>query len=148
MTINSKNIKVETNNNCNYEILANQQVLSTIIRNVLSNAYKFSNKDDVISIWCEQASDFSIIHIKDNGLGMPQDIADNIFTSKISFQQIGTANEKGNGIGLKITKMLIDMIDANIEAQSKVGKGTTVTFKIPNEKIKVSRELRIPKISA
>ncbi len=128
---NTKNITVETNNNCDYEILANDQVLSTIIRNILSNAYKFSKPDDTISIWCELTSKHSIIHIKDNGLGMPQDIAENIFISKLSYQQIGTANEKGNGIGLKITKMLIDMIEANIEARSEVGKGTTVIIRIP-----------------
>lgn len=130
-TINTKNITIETKNNCNYNIQANEQVLSTIIRNILSNAYKFSNHDEVINIWCEQTSEFSIIHIKDNGLGMPQDVAENIFVSKLSYQQMGTANEKGNGIGLKITKMLIDMIDAKIEARSEVGKGTTIVISIP-----------------
>ena len=121
--------------NVSEEILidSDQDVLETIIRNLMSNALKYSNALGSVTINAENSADEIEISISDTGVGIPEDVQINLFRIDNKLQsQKGTAGEKGSGLGLILCKEFIDKLGATISVKSEVGKGTTFSFRLPN----------------
>jgi signal transduction histidine kinase len=113
------------------EAMVDQNMIATVIRNLVSNALKFTNKGGVIDISSVQKNDYVIVTVRDNGVGMPKEIAEKIFS--IDFRHItkGTNKEEGTGLGLKLCKEFVEKNKGKIWVESQVGIGSKFMFSIP-----------------
>lgn len=115
-------------------ICADQNILQTIIRNLISNAIKFTKNGSVtISSQILSVNSFSI-SIKDTGIGMTEKIKNNLFNNNVYTARKGTNGEISNGIGLLLCKDLIEKHNGILTIESEENKGSTFTFNIQTKK--------------
>jgi len=129
---NTKNISISNLIPSEIKIFADINMLKTILRNLISNAIKFTNKDGKIEINSNFDNDFVIIWVKDSGIGIDEVNKTNLFNISKLKSTIGTAEEKGNGLGLLLCKEYIEKHGGKIWVESELGKGTTFYFSIKN----------------
>lgn len=112
-------------------IYADENLITTVIRNLISNAIKFTNEDGEIRFGMDNKN-FSEdrFYIRDNGVGMSQEKASTLFDVAKSTSTVGTSGEKGTGLGLIISYEFIKMHGGEITVESEEGKGTTFYFTI------------------
>ena len=128
----AKNIKI---NNCvdeDIEIFADIDMLKTILRNLCTNAIKFSNRGGEVVMCAERDSRHVKITVSDTGVGIQPDLLPKLFDISRSVTTKGTSNETGTGLGLIICRELISIHGGKIWAKSKPGKGTSFIFTLPN----------------
>ncbi|WP_394972283.1 ATP-binding protein [uncultured Croceitalea sp.] len=113
---------------------ADQNQIDIVIRNLISNALKFTTENGLITISVAENSDSWKIKIKDTGVGMTQDVQDKIFGNHTNITTYGTNNEKGTGLGLSLCKEMVEKNNGKIWVNSKVNKGSSFYFTIPKEK--------------
>jgi len=103
-------------------------MLKHIVINLLSNAVKFSNEQSDIELETESNKKELIVSVKDNGIGIPEEDADNLF--KRFFRSSNVTNIQGTGLGLHIVSKYTELMKGKIEFKSKIGAGTkfTITF--------------------
>lgn len=132
-----KKIKLESYCNDNIKAFADEDMISTVIRNLVSNAIKFTNPEGIIKVNCFYEREFVKVSVEDNGVGMEPDIANNLFTIDKKITTNGTNNEKGTGLGLIICKEFIEKNGGEISVVSNVGEGTNISFTLPryNEQV-------------
>ncbi len=109
-------------------VTADQDMISTVIRNITFNALKFTRPGGQISVTARQDQAQVRITIQDNGIGMDKNILSRIFVHDPVKRQTGTAGEKGTGLGLILCKEFIEKHGGELSIQSTPGKGTTVGF--------------------
>ena len=112
-------------------VLCDINMIETVIRNLISNAIKFSNNDSVITIDIneyQENSNYYIIKISDTGVGIPLAKQTKIFDISEKTTTRGTNNEVGTGLGLILCKEFIDRHNCKIWVESEVGTGTTFCF--------------------
>ncbi len=109
----------------NIRVKADQEMLKTILRNYLNNAIKFSPIKGVIEISSEQSDNYIRLKIKDQGIGIPNDKLENIFSIDSTYRNIGTMQEKGNGLGLKIVSEFARNMKAKVGVESIENQGST-----------------------
>jgi signal transduction histidine kinase len=126
----NKNISIGLDISPSVVIYSDAEILTIVIRNLISNAIKFTNQGGQVSISAEQQGDFFIIYIKDTGVGMDEDIINKITTEHFSSK--GTQDESGLGLGLKLCKELLNQIGSTLEVESKKNVGTTMIIKLKN----------------
>jgi signal transduction histidine kinase len=112
-------------------VFADQTMLKTIIRNLFSNAYKYTPSGGAISFDSLVEPGFVTIGVSDTGLGMSQDILEKILDPKVFYSSMGLNNEIGNGLGLKLCKDFVEKSRGRIWIESTPNKGTTVFFTLP-----------------
>jgi len=124
---------IEINFNHSKKLIANidENMLRTVLRNLIINAIKFSYKNDVINITTVDNPDEIIISIKDYGTGIRKDEIEHILNKDINFTKPGTDLEKGTGLGLIICKEFIQQWGGTLTIDSAYGKGSTFSFSIP-----------------
>ena len=105
-------------------------MMNLIFRNLISNAIKFSLRGGAIIISAEKNGQYNTISVKDDGIGMPQENLKMLFQVQ-SFTTRGTANERGTGLGLYITRNFIESNGGKIWVESQEGTGSTFKFTIP-----------------
>lgn len=103
----------------------------TVLRNLLTNAIKFSFPDSAITISCSGNGNTIKLSVTDNGIGMSKDEASRLFRIEEKVQRTGTMNEKGTGLGLILSKEFVEKNKGNIWAESEPGKGSCFTFTLP-----------------
>lgn len=106
-------------------------MLDFIIRNLVNNAIKFSNKGGEITVNVEKNDKIVKISVADTGVGMSDKILGLLFQEDKHISTQGTANEKGTGLGLILCKDFINQQNGNIEVHSKEGEGSTFSFTVP-----------------
>jgi len=112
---------------------ADQNMLQSIIQNLVSNAIKFTNHKGKIVIEAIEKDNFYHISVKDTGIGIhPKDVH-KLFRIDIQFTMLGTEKEKGTGLGLNLCKELVEKHGGKIWAESEPGKGTTFIFTLPED---------------
>lgn len=111
-------------------IISDESKLRQILDNLISNAIKFT-KEGSIEIGYEQQDNFLFFHIKDSGIGIPAEYHEAIFERFRQLETTNTRNYAGNGLGLAISKSLIELLGGTIWLDSKPGVGSTFFFKIP-----------------
>lgn len=133
--MNSKDIIVENSINKNTYVLADENMLNTIIRNIISNAVKFSYPDSKIYINSEYEKDRLILSIRDEGSGISEKEMEKLFNIYEKLSKRGTRGEKGTGLGLILCKEFAEKIDGEFELISEPEKGTEVklSLKTPME---------------
>lgn len=129
-----KNIQIEVEINNKLQVCVNANSVITVIRNILSNAIKFSHSESTVKINARLKEKDVIIAIQDNGLGIPEENINKLFKIETAFSTYGTNKEKGTGLGLILCKELIQKNGGKIWLQSKENEGTTIYFSLPLEK--------------
>lgn len=113
------------------EIFADPNMLKTILRNLVSNAIKFSNTGGEVKISASINNNQVEISILDHGIGMDNTTQLNIFKSEVNKSIQGTASEAGSGLGLVISKEFIEKHGGEIWVESQLGKGSMFKFTLP-----------------
>jgi PAS domain S-box-containing protein len=114
-------------------VFADRNMFEGIIRNLSSNAVKFTNKGGVVNISAKTMPDNMVeISVKDTGIGMGKDITDNLFRLDVNTSSKGTEDEPSTGLGLLICKDFIEKHGGELRVESEEGKGSVFTFTIPN----------------
>ncbi len=112
---------------------ADRNMMLTVVRNIISNAIKYSNPNDIITISIQDGSHFIDLEIRDYGIGMSAQDKAKLFRIEEQFTRKGTANESGTGLGLIICKEFIEKNNGQMFVQSELGKGTSFLLKIPKQ---------------
>lgn len=100
-------------------------MIKTVIRNLISNAIKFSFEGGTISIASKIEGDFVVISVKDSGKGIKKEDQDKLLKQNTHFTSYGTNNEKGSGLGLMLCKDFVEQHDGDLWFESEEGKGST-----------------------
>lgn len=114
------------------EVNFDKNHFKVIIRNLLQNALKFTEKGGNIIFDLEKDSVFTIITIKDDGIGIAQEKLHTLFILGKNQPTIGTSKERGTGLGLVLVKELTELNGGTISVESQLGHGTTFSIRIPN----------------
>ncbi len=116
-------------------VYADKNMISTVLRNLVSNAIKFSNPDSEIVISVTQKSDLVEVNVIDGGIGMNRECLGKLFKIDTYYSTSGTMGESGTGLGLIICKEFIEKNNGRIKASSVEGSGTTMTFTLNTAKL-------------
>lgn len=127
--LKQKNLTIQFSNQASQLIYTDKTILYILLRNLLTNAIKFSYVDGVIKISSVLKKNDVCISIKDNGKGMNEEVKNSLFSHN-QIKGTGTQNEAGNGIGLIICKELIDKMGGSLEVDSEEGSGTVFMLKL------------------
>ena len=130
-----KNISLKINIENGSKVKLDKTLFLQVLNNLLSNAIKFTPENNEITISEKQQNGNVIIAIKDTGIGMQDEVVQNLFEDSIRETTLGTSGEKGTGLGLGIIKKIIDAHNFSVRAQSKLGEGTTFYIEIPESAI-------------
>ncbi len=130
-----KNISVINNVHAESSIFCDENSLKTILRNLLGNAIKFSNKNSQIIISSDSNSTKTIIKVQDFGVGMVAEKVNTLFKVDETNSQKGTEGEEGTGLGLIICDEILKLNSGEIWVESACSKGTTVLFGLPKSKV-------------
>lgn len=128
-----KKIKVTENALPEIIMLSDENIINTILRNLLMNAIKFTREDGSINVTAKKENNNVIIRVADTGIGMSAAQINEILYSKSVVSSQGTRNEKGTGLGLYLIKEFIDAMHGELKIESEKNKGTAVTCVIPAE---------------
>lgn len=112
------------------EVYADMNMMQTVVRNLVSNAIKFTHAGGKIEITATKKDCVAAVRVTDTGTGIPEDRIATLFTM-YGITKPGTQLEKGTGIGLAVCKEFVERNNGTISVQSKVGVGTTFEFTIP-----------------
>lgn len=113
-------------------VYADETMIDIVIRNLVENAVKFSEAGDTVTVSAQKKESATIITIKDNGKGIPEEAQAKIFDKFSSYTTYGTASEKGSGLGLLLCKELVERNNGAIWFDSKAGVGSSFYFSIPS----------------
>jgi len=106
-------------------------MLNSIMRNLISNAVKFSNINGEITISMQRESNTNIISVSDNSIGISKHNQAKLFSLSENYTTKGTSGEKGIGLGLLICKDFVEKHGGKIWVDSELGKGSKFTFTLP-----------------
>lgn len=126
-----KEIKLITKIEDDLELTSDREMLHAILRNLISNAIKFSHEGGEINFSAMYDDGMIKISVDDNGIGIEKDRLENIFSLEHVKSTPGTNSEKGTGIGLVICNDFVKRLGGTIEVESKLGKGTTFLVTLP-----------------
>ncbi|MDM8559227.1 hybrid sensor histidine kinase/response regulator [Candidatus Parabeggiatoa sp. HSG14] len=117
--------------NENMAVFADENMLDTVLRNLISNALKFTQESGTVRITAEQAKDNLVeISVIDTGIGIKHEDIDKLFQINVT-RTYGTAGEKGNGLGLMLCKELVEKCGGTIGVESEVGEGSRFYVQLP-----------------
>ncbi len=130
-----KNITVNHNVDKTINVIADEELLNSVVQNIVSNAIKFTENSGeilitaVVTKFFDKPNDVEI-NIKDTGIGMSKKDIENVYQN-IMFTTQGTEREYGTGLGLLLVKQFVEQLGGNIRIQSKPNNGTLFTFTLP-----------------
>jgi len=130
----AKNITINCTPSDEINIYVDIDMLKTVMRNLISNAIKFTNNGGVININAEQKDTAVTISVSDNGIGIEPESMAKLFDISEVISTKGTAKETGTGLGLLLCKEFVEKHGGKIWVESKVGKGSDFKFTLPINK--------------
>ncbi len=126
---NSKNISLVTRGEMDVKVFADRNMISTVVRNLISNALKFTFPGGMIIIGVEVNDNKKVlVYVKDNGMGISPSVLDNLFKIEQRTVCKGTANETGTGLGLILCKEFIEKNGGEIQVKNNPEPGSTFSF--------------------
>jgi signal transduction histidine kinase len=128
---NSKSIKIINQLPENPRIWADSHQMDIVVRNILSNAIKFTPENGLITINAVEKAGMWQVSIRDTGIGMTAEMQRSIFKDSSNITTYGTNNEKGTGLGLSLCKEMVLKNNGEIWVDSVPRKGTTFYFTVP-----------------
>ena len=128
---NQKSITIFNNIPDGVTLFADKAMINTILRNLVSNAIKYTNPGGKVEISAAQEEKELIISVSDNGVGIKKGTLDKLFLIEESGSTPGTQDEEGTGLGLILCKDFVSKHGGKIWAESEPGKGSRFAFTIP-----------------
>ena len=126
-----KSITIFTDVPPNAPVFADRAMINTVLRNLISNAIKFTRPNGMITITATEKPDLLLVSVRDTGVGIPKARIDKLFRIDENYSTRGTANETGTGLGLILCKEFIEKHNGEIWVESKEGTGSTFYFTLP-----------------
>lgn len=125
--------KIDLINNINEDInvTADNYMIDTILRNLISNSIKFTKPGGHILLSAVQKGNLAEVSVEDNGIGISEENQEKIFRIDAQYRRDGTANEKGTGLGLILCKEFVDKNNGTIRIESKENEGSKFIFTVP-----------------
>ena len=127
----SKNIKIINEVIDDFQVYGDENMIKTIIRNLISNALKFTNSGGKITLKAKKQDSLIEVSVSDSGIGINPDKVKDLFTLKQQKSVVGTGGEHGTGLGLILCKDFVEKHEGKIWVNSIVGHGSTFTFSLP-----------------
>ncbi len=112
-------------------VCADRNMIKTVLRNLISNAIKFTHPGGQIIISSQQEQNESVFTVRDTGIGIKKETMIKLFRVDESISTKGTNNEKGTGLGLVLCKEFVEKHGGRIWANSEAGKGSSFCFSVP-----------------
>ncbi|RJP67078.1 MAG: PAS domain-containing sensor histidine kinase [Ignavibacteriales bacterium] len=112
-------------------VFADENMLRTILHNLISNAIKFTNLRGKIVVSSVRLNNFVEISVADNGIGLSEEEINKLFKLDVQFTKPGTSKEQGTGLGLMLCKELVEKHNGKMRIESKVGTGSNFIFSLP-----------------
>ena len=128
---NQKQIKLVCSHDPNLQVFADPLMIETVLRNLISNAIKFTPENGSIKIEAKNTGNEVLVSVKDTGIGLSEADLANLFRIDSKVKRKGTNNEDGSGLGLVLCKEFVDKNNGTIWAESTPGKGSSFYFSIP-----------------
>jgi len=130
-----KSIRIRNLVSADAMVQADSNMLQSVLRNLISNAVKFTKTDGNIEIRSELKNGFQVIRVSDNGIGVLQEISGKLFNDASGMvSTFGTDNEKGHGLGLLLCRYMIEKTGGTIWLESTSEKGSVFAFTLPEAK--------------
>jgi len=130
---NKKNIKLTDATPDEFIINCDVNMITTVVRNLVSNAIKFTPEGGEIKIFTEENDQEVIVSVQDSGIGIAKEDIAKLFRIDVHHTTIGTSDEKGTGLGLILCKEFIDNHNGRIWVESEPGRGATFKFALPKK---------------
>ncbi len=128
---NVKNIDLSFELDKNLFVFADKNMLDTVIRNLISNALKFTPNGRTIVLSAQRIDNFIEVSVSDTGLGMSPEVMSKLFRIDQHVTTLGTTGEKGSGLGLILCKELVEKNGGKIGVESKINFGSRFYFTLP-----------------
>ena len=125
-----KNINYIVDINEDITIFYDIDILKIIVRNLISNAIKFTENEGEIKIYLEDINNKTFVCIKDTGVGMSHEIKEKLLQQNSFYTSNGVNNEKGHGLGLNLVKDFISILDGDFIIESEEGQGSIFKFSV------------------
>jgi signal transduction histidine kinase len=125
-----KNIELHNGIPLNTVITADRKIVRLILRNLVSNAIKFTPPGGKVTLQATNREGIVEVKVRDNGVGIAPGDIDNLFKIDRTYSTPGTANEKGTGLGLVLCKEFLDKAGGTIRVDSRSGKGSVFTVSL------------------
>jgi len=129
-----KNIKIFSSVRFDTLIFADENIIKTVLRNLISNAIKFSYPGNKVKIFSEEIEGAIKISVQDFGIGLTDEEKEYIFKFDSKYKKSGTQNERGTGIGLMLCKEFIERNSGSIIFESTTDYGSTFSIIVPKSK--------------
>ena len=136
-----KKLTLETSLPHGLTAYADYQMVDTVMRNLISNAIKFTPPGGKILVSARQKGQYIEISVADNGIGIDAEHLPKIFHVGTKYKRLGTAREKGTGLGLILCKDLVEKSGGRIWIESEVNKGTTCWFTLLTIPVKPEKDI-------
>lgn len=130
-TASNKNIKLSTDIGENITCYADENMIKTVLRNLITNAIKFTNEGGYVKISGEKIGREIKVIVEDNGIGIDETVKAALFNLDEFVSAEGTAGERGSGFGLVLCKEFVEKNGGKIWVESEVGKGSKFMFTVP-----------------
>jgi signal transduction histidine kinase len=127
----NKNIKIHLQIEDDLYILADEKMINTVLRNLISNAIKFTNANGNVTLTACRVENYIEVTVADDGVGIPETTISKLFNIDANITSKGTANESGTGLGLILCKEFIEKHGGKILVKSELGKGSEFKFNLP-----------------
>ncbi|MBT8383791.1 MAG: PAS domain S-box protein, partial [Ignavibacteria bacterium] len=131
----TKGIKIDTDVSRDVVVFADRYMIESILRNLISNAIKFTDTGGKVKIEVSTMSKFAQVSVSDNGVGISKENISSLFKIDEQYRTDGTANEKGTGLGLILCKEFIENNNGTISVESVEGKGSSFIITIPLHRV-------------
>ncbi|WP_239530935.1 tetratricopeptide repeat-containing sensor histidine kinase [Muriicola jejuensis] len=135
----SKSIKIVSELSGNTLIWSDSNQIDIVIRNLISNALKFTPDNGMITITAKEKNDLWEVSVRDTGVGMDKVTIEKLFKKNSNITTYGTNNEKGTGLGLSLCKEMVEKNGGTIWVESVLRKGSTFFFTLPKAEDKYSQ---------
>ena len=129
-----KNIALKSSVTSNLIVFADRNMIRTILRNLISNAIKFTHRDGQVDVKASSSNNEVEVEVSDSGIGMTQEIISKLFRIDANLSTPGTENEKGTGLGLFLCKEFVEKHGGRIWVESEEGTGSVFRFVLPSDK--------------
>lgn len=127
----NKNISIQSEIEKNQYVFADNNMLETIFRNLISNAIKFTNNNGLVVVSMKKENNQIVFSIQDNGIGIAPKNITNLFAINQKNNTLGTNDETGTGLGLMLCKDFVEKHGGKIWVESEINRGSNFRFTIP-----------------
>jgi signal transduction histidine kinase len=131
LQVANKGISAISELNEDFFIFTDKNMIDTVLRNLISNAVKYTYKKGTVVVRAKRNTKECIITVKDSGIGIEKEKVETLFRLENSLSLPGTEKEQGTGLGLKLCKEFTERMGGRIWVESKEGKGSEFNFTIP-----------------